>query len=269
MRIWFFKGKFLDPEKAAMPLEEVLYLLQGRAIFETVRTYGLKPFALEDHFARFRRTAELAGMELPLGAGDLAALVEKGIGLLGQEAHVRLFLVQGKASPLFLALFEPLPRVPPELYRRGVKLLPVGFGRPFPWVKGICRLDAYLARSGDREAFEVLYCPGGAITEAETSNFFLLLNNKLVTAPEERVLPGVTREIVLRLAKAMGLKTEIRCPRLDELPKAEEAFITGTVKEILPVVQVGEQLIGSGVPGNMTKRFMQAFREEVQRRTGE
>ena len=207
-------------------------------------------------------------MELPLEAEELVALVEKGIELLGQEAHVRLFLAAGKASPLFLALFEPLPRVPPELYLRGVKLLPVGFGRPFPWVKGICRLDAYLARAGDREAFEVLYCPGGEITEAETSNFFLILNNTLVTAPEERVLPGVTRGIVLQLAEAMGLKTETRCPRLDELPKAGEAFITGTVKEILPVVQVGDQPIGHGVPGHITERLMRAFKKEVERRMG-
>lgn len=265
-RLCFFEGKFWETERAMVKVQDILGLMRGLAVFETVRTYDLRPFALEEHLQRFNQSAKRIKLDLPLSFEEILRIIYQGIGLLGEEALIQLFLIARDREPLFLILFSPLPWPPAELYERGVKLLPIDFARPFPEVKAPWRLEGYLARLKDNEAFEVLYCPGGEITEAETSNFFLVRERRLVTAPEDRVLPGITRGIVLELAKRMGIPVEERCPRVEEIELATEAFITGTVKEILPVVRVGTAVVGKKVPGDLTRELHNAYRKEVQRR---
>ncbi|HAF70976.1 MAG: Aminotransferase class IV [Acetothermia bacterium 64_32] len=266
VELCFFEEQFWEPERARVKVPDILGLMRGLAVFETVRTYNRRPFALGEHLERIEQSARRVKLYLPLSFEEISGIIDQGIDLLGEEALVQLFLIAGDSGPFLLILFSALPKLPAELYERGVKLLPVDFARPFPEVKVPCRLEGYLARLEDNEAFEVLYCPGGAMTEAETSNFFLVKEGMLVTAPANRVLPGITRGIVLELASRMGIPIEERCPRMEEIETAQEAFITGTVKEILPVVKVGTKVIGKGVPGSLTRELQIAYREEVQRR---
>jgi branched-chain amino acid aminotransferase len=86
----------------------------------------------------------------------------------------------------------------------------------------------------------------------------------LVTAPLGRVLKGTTRQAVLDLARGAGISAEERCPLLAELPQATEAFITGSIKKILPVVRVGTQIIGDGRPGPVTKRVSELYLEHIE-----
>lgn len=266
-RIYFLYGEFVDANRARVKFCDIQGLLRGHAVFETVRTYNRRPFALEEHLRRLKGSAERLGLKISIAQEDIARIVHQGVKLLGDEALIRLFLVAGDSGPFLLLTFDPLLRISPETYEKGVKLKPVDFPRPFPEVKGTCRLAGWLARREDGEAWEVLYCPNGEITEAETSNFFLVLaSGTVVTAPADRVLPGVTRGIVTEILKRMGIPLEERCPRLEELRAAKEAFITGSVKEILPVVRVGELVIGNGAPGELTRRLHLEYRAEVQRR---
>lgn len=265
--LYFLEGEFREPARALVRVEDIFGLLRGRVVFETVRTYERHPFALDEHLTRLERSARRIGLELPLSFEEISGIIAQGIDLLGEESLIQLFLIAGNQGPFFLILFDALPNIPEELYERGVKLLPVEFSRPFPEVKTPFRLESYLARLNDDTVFEVLYCPNGEITEAETSNFFLVhADEKLVTAPADRVLTGITRGIVLELAKHMGLLIEERCPRVEELEVAKEAFITGSVKEILPVVQVGTKRIGKGIPGAITRKLLHSYREEIRRR---
>jgi branched-chain amino acid aminotransferase len=91
----------------------------------------------------------------------------------------------------------------------------------------------------------------------------LYLNDTLVTAPLARVLKGTTRQAVIDLAKSDGIAVEERCPLLTELPQSTEAFITGSVKKILPVVRVGTQIIGDGRPGLTTKKLSNLYLEHI------
>ena len=138
---------------------------------------------------------------------------------------------------------------------------PINEGRGTPSVKSVDYRRTYaLTQDG---AFEVLYCPDGEITESAHSSFFMVKHGILVTAPLPRVLKGTTRQAVLDLAKREGISVEERCPHLDELAEAEEAFITGSVKKILPVTRIGSQVIGSGRPGPMTRLLSRIYLEYI------
>ena len=92
-----------------------------------------------------------------------------------------------------------------------------------------------------------------------SSNFFICKEGKIVTAPVGKVLKGVTRDIILTLAAENGFKVEERCPRESELAEADEAFITGSVKEVLPVVRIGAVKIGKGRPGPVAQALRHLF----------
>lgn len=98
-----------------------------------------------------------------------------------------------------------------------------------------------------------------------SSNFFLCKDGKVITAPVGRVLKGVTRSVVLTLAKEAGYKIEERCPLESELKEAQEAFITGSVKEVLPVVRIGSQNIGNGKPGPVAQHLQHMFAANKER----
>jgi len=151
------------------------------------------------------------------------------------------------------------------VYDKGVLLLPVDGGRHIPGVKSVDYMFSYTGYGKRHDAYEILYCPDGEITEAAHSTFFLYKGGTLVTAPLSRVLKGTTRDIILQLAREKGMKVEERCPLVSELPEADEAFITGSVKEVVPVVRIGDQAVGSGKPGPVTRMLHHTFLEEIVR----
>ena len=155
-----------------------------------------------------------------------------------------------------IVTFEPVHVIPEDEYAAGISLLPIDFGRHFPEIKTINYMAPYLARmlAGGKD-LEVLYCPNGRITECTASTFFAAIDGKLVTAPKGTVLSGVTRNILIELATQEGFQVEERLMDLDELHRAQEAFITGSVKEVTPVVRVGEVTIGSGRPGPVSAKL--------------
>ena len=116
-----------------------------------------------------------------------------------------------------------------------------------------------------REAYDILYCPGGEITECGHSNFFLIRDNKIITAPLSRVLKGTTRSAVIELARSEGYTLEERCPLWSELTGASEAFITGSMKLIVPAVKIGGITIGDGKPGKITMRLFELYRKYMER----
>jgi branched-chain amino acid aminotransferase len=93
----------------------------------------------------------------------------------------------------------------------------------------------------------------------------MVKDNRIITAPLERVLDGTMRGMTLEVARESGFETEERCPRVDELSEAQEFFITGSVKEILPVVRIGESIIGKGKPGPVTAMLRHRYLQNLER----
>ena len=269
MKLCYVNGKFVNPSEALLPISDLI-IQRGIGVFETISTYQKRPLMLTAHLERLLTGAKNSYIRPPLGIVEMRDIVRAGIAQLDEELLIKVYLsggdtfdrVSGFTNPRFFITYDLLDLPPREFYENGIRLEPIDEGRDDPSTKSIDYRKAYALAPHD-EHTEILYCPGGEITESAHSSFFLYLGNTLVTAPLTRVLKGTTRQAILELARRIGLTVEERCPLLSELPQATEAFITGSVKKILPVVRIGTQIVGNGRPGPMTARLLDLYLEHI------
>jgi branched-chain amino acid aminotransferase len=166
-------------------------------------------------------------------------------------------------------LVTPVIRLPQQWYAQGVKVVTYSVERFLPTAKSINYLTAMLAldKARARQAVEAVYVdPAGSILEGTTSNLFLFKSDCLIT-PSDRVLAGITRQIVLEIARKHW-EVLVRPVRMAELLGADEVFLSSSVKEVLPVVRVDEARIGGAVPGERTRRLITLFDEFVRDYSG-
>ncbi len=267
-QIVYFNGIYVPIKEALIPANDIT-LLRGYGIFDFLRTFNRKPLFGELYLQRFIESARQ--MELPLlpTLDELKAIIEKLILLHpDRELGIRLLLTGGTAPDAYsigkssLVIFAEEIHFPTEKqYREGVKLISHQYQREWPRVKTINYLTGIrlkgLCRS--ENAFDVLFYQQDLVTEVTRSNFFIVKDGKLIT-PEDHILLGVTRNKVLQLAEKM-LPVEVRPLQLSEVYQADEAFLTGTTKKVLPVTTVDHQQIGKGIPGIFTLQLMEGFRE--------
>ena len=263
----YFNNRFVPYSEAHFHISD-LGLQRGYSIFDYfLEMDGRIPF-IDDYLDRFYISAKLLNLEVPL-ARDL--LKEKIGYLLEQNKYgtsgIKLLLTGGYSEdlyspsyPNFLILNLPVhwrPGDPGE----GEKLLLLDYQRHLPEVKTTYYLPsiALLPKMKEKGAIEVLYHHNGLITETTRANFFLIKSGTLITA-SSGVLRGITRKYILRVAKGM-MPEEERDVRLEELWECDEAFITGTSKHVLPVIEVDGKMIGNGRPGEMTGEISRAFEE--------
>ena len=272
VKICYYEGRFCSEKDVAIPISD--YIIQrGVGVFDLVRTYGRRPMQMSAHLKRLLASASELGIEASWKPEQLAELVMKGIERCEGEVLAKIFITGGDdfvgecrfVHPRLFLTFESIALPPDEVYKKGVRLYLVMHGRATPTAKSVDYLSSYEKDKNDPEAFEVVYCPGGEITEAAHSTFFLVKKGKVVTAPSDRVLAGTTRAILLQLMEENHVDVELRCPRLDELPSADEAFIAGSLKQIVPVVEIGPQKIGTAVPGAFTERITKLFKDNIYR----
>ncbi|MCS7166386.1 MAG: aminotransferase class IV [Gemmatales bacterium] len=253
--------------------------LFGDAVYEVIRVYRGKPFLFEEHLARLRRS--LDAIRLPYTDFDglrqrvLRVIREHGF----QEAIVYIQITRG--SDVSRHHVFPEHPVPLEFFyveefhdhleaqrEHGVRVITHPDWR---WqrcdIKSTNLLPNVLAAQAAREAgaYEaLLYLPDGTLLEGSRTSCFAVLGGKLLTAPAApNILPGITRALVLRLARQQGVAVEERVFRVADLPHVTELFLTGTTSEILPIVQVDNQVIGNGQPGPITRSLQRAYRQLV------
>jgi len=253
----------------------------GYGLFETMRAYSGHIFRLENHLGRLSRSAKFLGMELAntarLAEGLRATLEANSLS----DARVRLTVSGGEGETLPDLVVSPSPTVlitargytplSSQVYHQGFKAVVSCLRRntqsPVSSMKSVSYLDSLLARreaklAGADEA--IMLNEQGFLAEGSTSNIFVVCGNTLMTPSEDSgILPGVTREVVLELAPAVGLKTMVRRLALPELSQADEAFFTNSVVEIMPLTRLGGERIGTGTAGKMTQLLIQAYRALV------
>jgi branched-chain amino acid aminotransferase len=261
-------GKILPGQQASIPVSE-LGVLRGYAIFDFCRTAHGKPFLLEKHLVRFRRSAAL--MDLPLNYTDeeITKAVYDTLEHSGlQEAGIRLLLTGGFTpdsftftEPTLIITAEHLAMAPGKELQTGVKLMSHAYLRETPEIKTTNYVQALRLRHQlqQQQAYDILYHHKGNILELTRSNFFLVKGQTVIT-PSENILKGITRRTILDLAQT-EYTVEERLVAWHELAEADEAFLTGTNKRLVPVVQVGNQQIGNGKPGKVTLRLYELFTE--------
>lgn len=270
IHLCFIDGKFVEPDKATLPISDLI-IQRGVGVFEAFASFGLKPLMLTPHMTRFIASAESSGIANIPDIEYMKGVVREGLAKVGHDVRVRTFLTGGDyfdeekgcfPEPRFFVIFDDAGLISEEAREKGVILEPVSFGRDNPEVKSV---DYRATFTLTKDAYDILYCPGGEITECGHSNFFLVVDGKIITAPLSRVLKGTTRAAAIELAKQEGYTVEERCPLWSELTGASEAFITGSMKMIVPAVKIGGITIADGKMGSITRRLIELFKEYMKR----
>lgn len=276
-------GAIVPAEEAKISIFDRGFLY-GDSVFEVYRSYGDHRFLEREHLERLERSAAIVGIELPaplaLIAEEIAALHEAfGHG----DAYLRLMITRGEGplgidpraarSPRRVLFAAPLRLPPPALYQEGASLITLSGAAPRSYTAAAgAKASNYLANllaqreASERGAHEALFIDeSGGILEGATSNLFIVHQGALHTpALESGILPGITRAIVLEIARGLGL--EAREGRVDRalLKEADEVFITSSVRELLPIAAIDGEPVGSGQPGAITRRLHSAYRQRIE-----
>jgi branched-chain amino acid aminotransferase len=258
--------------------------LYGDGLFETMRSYRGALFGLSEHLARLRASARWLGIPVP--SIEWSRAIERLLwrnDLIDGDASVRITLTRGPGRPGLLPPVAVTPTVlivaaaiGPEVaraQRRGARVTLLPFARDGATAghKTLDYVPAILGRMQAQrvDAFEALYVtPRGHVTEGTTSNLFVVRHDELLTPPLAAaggVLPGVTRRLVMDLARTLTLRVRERRVPVRELLAADEAFCTSSVVEIVPIVRVDHQPVADGRCGALTRRLQHGYQARIDR----
>ena len=268
--ICYVNGQFLPTTEASLPVQD-LAILRGYGVFDFLRTYHGQPFKLREHILRLEQSARMVYLDLPGSLEELEALVIETLRRNRlPEANIRIVVTGGVApdgitppdTSSLIVIVTPPHVYPATYYEQGVKVITVDIDRYLPQAKTINYIPAIIAlkQAQAAGAVEALYTnSAGHILEGTTTNFFLIQGRQLIT-PKDDILSGVSREFVLELAREhLDVVEQAITPA--DLLQTDEAFITASNKEVMPVHHVNEIVIGNGqAPGPQTRRLMAAFR---------
>jgi branched-chain amino acid aminotransferase len=257
-------------------------LLYGDGVFEGIRAYNGRVFKLARHIERLFESARAIRLRIPVPREDVEALVLETCRRNGiVDGYIRLLVTRGAGDLGLDPSACPRPdiiviaRAGVTLYKRvpnqGITAVTSAFRRnaadaTSPAIKSLNYLNNVLARieATDRGADEaILLDRDGHVAEATADNLFIVTERAVVTPPTSTNLRGITRETILQLAEGLGIRTEERTFALFDLWSAREAFMCGTMAEVVPIASVDGRTIGSGTPGPTTLRLMAAYGELV------
>ncbi len=268
-RYCYFNGKIRELKNAKIDPYDI-GILRGYAVFDFLTTQNDKPFLWRDHFRRFKRSARELRLTMPIAEKEFEEIILK----LVKKHHyknniIRSVLTGGVSSngfipdgkPVLYILIEKAWSLPRAYYNNGVPLISIEYQRTMPLIKTSNYIEAlrhnHLRHKA--QALEILYTSKGKALECASSNFFIVKNNKIIT-PKDDVLLGITRKLVLHLAKKHYQIIE-RPIRLRELQTADEAFITASGKHMVPVTKIDKKLISDGKVGSVSIHIMKLYKE--------
>lgn len=278
---------FIDGKSCAGPEARVSVFdrgfLYGDSVFETIRTYGGRPFALDEHLTRLWRSAELVFIPIPCSRDTLRAEVEVALKAAGNdESYIRVMITRGQGElgldpnlaqvPLRVIIVGPLHPPKPEVYEVGAGAVTFRTLRPSDaTIAEGAKIGNYLVavlamrEAKAASANEALIVDReGRVVEGASSNVFIVRDGVLVTPPlEAGILAGVTRERALRAADLLGIEVRFLVPTVEEVLGAEEVMVSSSIRELLPIVSVDGAAIGNGAVGDVTRRLRVAFRQVI------
>jgi len=276
-----FIGGKLVPEKDAKVSVFDHGLLYGDGVFEGIRVYEGRVFALEEHIDRLIRSAKAIALDMPMSKkrlmeavagtcrankcrnGYVRLLVTRGVGTLGLNPFVC-------KKPQIIIIAADIQLYPKKIYETGLPVITVATVRNHPEavspnIKSLNYLNNILAKieainSGVLEA--IMMNVHGYVAEATGDNIFIVKGNELLTPPTySGILEGITRNAVMKIAAEIGMKvTEVPMTRYD-IYNADEVFLTGTAAEVIGVVEVDRRKIGNGKPGKVTRKLESLYRK--------
>lgn len=278
----YFNGSFVPEEEARVSIFDRGFLY-GDGLFETMRAYRGKVFRLDLHLQRLFHSAKIISLSIPK---TLKELEEAVYGTLKEnnlkDAYLRLTVSRGEGErgldlplsprPNIIIVAKPLSPYPKCWYEEGLRAVVVRVrrekGSRLSGIKSLNYLPNILAKVEAKEkgADEgIMLNRDGYLTEATVSNIFLISQGRLLTPSlESGALPGITRKAVIELAPTLRLEVSEREIKLSELMEAEEAFLTNSLRGVVPLTQVNGRPIGQGRPGKITRAITQAYSRAVE-----
>src|SRR5438128_2093364 len=266
--------------------------LYGEGVYETLRTYSGQPFLFDRHMRRLRKSAEMLALPVPLVDADLGERFQQtmraaGItGVPGDEAYIRLMITRGVGDLSYdpsvcpastvVVIVKPQVDPPAEAFETGVTVALVATVRNHPGsvnpvIKSNNLLNNAIAmqEAFRRGAFEgVMRNYRGELAEGTQSNLFIVKHGVALTPPlDAGLLPGITREFVFEIGVTSGIPVRDAVLHDADLFGADEAFLTSSVRELVPIVHVDDRRIGTGAPGPITRALLEKFRARAQELT--
>jgi branched-chain amino acid aminotransferase len=254
-------------------------LLFGDSVYETLRTYNGKPFLFSRHFARLEHSAR--AIDLPLPWTQAKALDEVRKTLFAGECRIRLMVTRGVGEvaadietctdPTPIIIVVPLVVPPERIYREGVETVisTVRRSSRFADIKTGSLIHQVLARreAKAKRAYEaILLTADDKLSDGITSNIYIVRDRRLFTPGHDAgIVEGITRGVVLDLAREMGLQVVEGLFNLSEIAGADEMFLTSSTREIVPISSVDGKRIGTGQPGPVTLMLLRAYRTAIER----
>ncbi len=278
----YLNGEFLPPQQAAVSVFDRGFIF-GDGVYEVIPVFGGRLFRLPQHLARLERSLAEVRLRNPLTAEQWARIFERLTGAVAAaDQSIYLQVTRGAAPrdhafpadarPTVFAYAQPAAYPTAEQVARGVAAITCTDIR---WLRCDIKATALLAnamlrqQAADRGATEALLIRDGLVTEGAASNVFIVQGGVLRTPPNGPfILPGITRDLVLELARAHGLPVREEPIPEAALFAAEEVWLTSSMREILPVTRLNDRPVGTGRPGPLHARlfalyqdYKQAFRE--------
>jgi branched-chain amino acid aminotransferase len=234
-------GELRPIEEAVVPLSSLEYQY-GFGVYESIRVRSGVPYFLAQHIARLMESARLIGLTHDFTPAAVARAVGELVAHYPTDTYnLKILLIGGEPQLFILPLAPHFPDK--KLYRDGVHTVAVRYERLFPHAKSLNMLGSYLAYTKAKAAGAydaLLLDAGGRLLEGTRTNFFCMKGKALYSAPEDTILLGVTRTIVLKVARELGLETHDATIRPEDLGSYDAAFLTSTSAGIMPIASVDD-----------------------------
>ena len=271
----YLNGEYLPLNEAKVSVLDRGFIF-GDGIYEVIPAYGGKALRFEHHMQRLQNSLDAIRITNPLSNSQWQEIIDKLIAATGsQDQYIYLHITRGVASrdhrfpddtkPTVFVMSSILHAVDPDLLKKGITAVTLDDIR---WqhcnIKAIALLPNILLRQQavDKDATEAILIRDGNMTEGAASNVFTVSSGVIKTPPkDQKLLPGITRDLVVELAKTHNMPIEEVTISEEEFLAADEIWITSSTKEILPVTQINEQQVGNGQPGVVWQDMYQKYQD--------
>jgi D-alanine transaminase len=271
-------GVQMSLDEVKIPALDRGFLL-GDSVYEVIRVYQGRPWLMEEHLRRLAHSLEAISIQ----GIDVERLRRRALETIGagafREATIYIQITRGvaprthafpaRATPLELLYVREFTDAYAEAREKGAAVITqpdIRWGRCD--IKSTNLLANVLAAQAAKDADcleALLYLPDGTLTEGTHTSFFGVLDGTVLTAPNSNdILPGITRNLILRLSARAGIPVREQVLKRDDLSRVSELFLTGTTSEVMPVVRVDDRPINHGKPGPVTRRLQKVYQEAVQ-----
>ena len=274
----YLDGNFVDKKDAKISVFDH-GLLYGDGAFEGIRSYDSLIFKCEEHVNRLYETAQAIELVIPLSKDEMIQAIADTLKENKlEDAYIRVIVTRGEGDlgldpkkcygkPSIIIIADNIILYPEEFYSNGMEIITVKTRRNHPEalhpkLKTLNYLNNILAKiEAGKEGYieAIMLDHEGYVAECTGDNIFFIKGGRMFT-PNRSILIGITRNMVIEIAKEEGIITEERLIELGEIYSADECFLTGTAAEIIPVVKVDGKVIGNGKPGTVTKRLIAMFK---------